>query len=585
LYFLTVVLHSCFLKGLFSQQLFIIFSGYSGRGEKKLAFRFRSFWADIGNAWLSEEIPAFHPRKPAGFRRNDTAGLSSNQLDLDPGLNPCESYRFWTNQDEDTMSEKLSFEMSIPGRRGHALPQLDVPRKAIEDILPAKFLRKTMARLPELSEPQVVRHYVALSRLNHHVDKGLYPLGSCTMKYNPKINEDMARLPGFSQIHPFQSAESVQGALQLMDELRQSLAEISGLADVSLQPAAGAHGELTGLMMIRAYHESLGNPRKTVLIPDSAHGTNPASVTVSGYTAVQIKSDENGLVDLADLKKHLNPDVAALMLTNPNTLGLFEKNVTEIAKLLQVVGALLYMDGANLNALLGIARPGDFGVDVLHFNLHKTFSTPHGGGGPGSGPVGVSAKLVPFLPVPIIRKTGDKFCLDYDRPQSVGKVATFWGNFGVMVRAFTYIRQLGATGLRRVSENAIINANYLMQLLKTVYDLPYPGPAMHEFVLSAVQQKKKGARALDIAKRLLDYGFHAPTVYFPLIVREAMMIEPTETESREALDDFVAAMLKINEEIETDTEKVQKAPFSTPVSRLDEVFAVKAGEFRYQFPD
>lgn len=483
------------------------------------------------------------------------------------------------------MSEKLSFEMSVPGRLGHALPQLDVPRKAIEDILPAKFLRKKMARLPELSEPQVVRHYIALSRMNHHVDKGFYPLGSCTMKYNPKINENMARLPGFSQIHPFQTSESVQGALQLMDELRQNLAEISGLADVSLQPAAGAHGELTGLMMIRAYHESQGNPRKTVLIPDSAHGTNPASVTISGYKAVQIKSDKNGLVDLEDLKAHLNEDVAALMLTNPNTLGLFEKNVKEIVKLLNRVGALIYMDGANLNALLGIVRPGDFGVDVLHFNLHKTFSTPHGGGGPGSGPVGVSAKLVPFLPVPVIRKSVDKYFLDYDQPKSIGKISTFWGNFGVMVRAYTYIRRLGAAGLRRVSENAIINANYLMQLLKDVYELPYNGPAMHEFVLSAVEQKKKGAQALDIAKRLLDYGFHAPTVYFPLIVREAMMIEPTETESKESLDGFISAMLKINEEIETEIETVQKAPFSTPVSRLDEVYAIKAGEFRYKFPD
>ena len=483
------------------------------------------------------------------------------------------------------MSEKLSFEMSVSGRQGHLLPRLDVPARAIEDIVPAKFLRKKMARLPELSESQVVRHYVALSRLNHHVDKGFYPLGSCTMKYNPKINENMARLPGFSHIHPLQNPDTVQGALQLMDELRQSLVEISGLANVSLQPAAGAHGELTGLMMIRAYHENLGNPRKTVLIPDSAHGTNPASVTISGYSAVQIKSNDSGLVDLDDLKKHLNRDVAALMLTNPNTLGLFEKNVTEIVRLLQQVDALLYMDGANLNALLGIVRPGDFGVDVLHFNLHKTFSTPHGGGGPGSGPVGVSNKLVPFLPVPIIRKNSEKYELDYEQPQSIGKVTPFWGNFGVMVRAFTYIRRLGAPGLRRVSENAIINANYLMQQLKAVYELPYAGPAMHEFVLSAVEQKKQGARALDIAKRLLDYGFHAPTVYFPLIVREAMMIEPTETESKETLDDFVSAMLKINDEIYTDIEKVQKAPYSTPVSRLDEVYAVKSGEFRYQFPD
>jgi len=483
------------------------------------------------------------------------------------------------------MFEKLSFELSRPGRASYSLPVLDVPQQAVNEILPERFIRKESARLPEMSEPEVIRHFIALSVLNHHVDKGFYPLGSCTMKYNPKINENMARLPGFSQIHPLQPTTQVQGALELMYELSQSLAKIAGMAALSLQPAAGAHGELTGLMLIRAYHESLGNPRKNVLIPDSAHGTNPASVTISGYQSIQIKSNERGLVDIEDLKQHLNADTAALMLTNPNTLGLFEEQVCGIVALARQVGALLYMDGANLNALLGIVRPGDFGVDVLHFNLHKTFSTPHGGGGPGSGPVGVSSKLVPFLPVPIISKRDSEFYLDFNRPQSIGKVTSFYGNFGVMVRAYTYIRRLGEAGLRRVSENAIINANYLMHCLKSVFEVPYPGHPMHEFVLSASRQKAQGVRALDIAKRLLDKGFHAPTIYFPLIVREAMMIEPTETESKTSLDSFIEAMFSIIDEIENDPEKVKHAPYTTPVSRLDEVRAVKAADFRFNYAD
>lgn len=483
------------------------------------------------------------------------------------------------------MPEKLSFELSVPGRHGYSLPELDIPSKIVEELVPKHLLRKRAAGLPELSEPDVFRHFVALSVLNHHVDKGLYPLGSCTMKYNPKVNEDVARLGGFTQTHPYQDSEQIQGDLQLMYDLGQSLAEIAGMAEVSLQPAAGAHGELTGLMMIRAYHEHQGNPRKYVLIPDSAHGTNPASVAVSGYQSVKIKSNSRGLVDLEDLKQHLNQDTAALMLTNPNTLGLFEEQVQEIIRLVKEVGGLLYMDGANLNALLGIVRPGDLGFDVLHFNLHKTFSTPHGGGGPGAGPVGVSEKLVPFLPVPKITKQGDNYKLDFNQANSIGRVSSFYGNFGVMVRAYAYIRQLGAHGLRRVSENAIINANYLSHALKDIYELTYPNQAMHEFVLSACRQKEAGAKALDIAKRLLDYGFHAPTIYFPLIVREAMMIEPTETESRTSLDNFIFAMRKIAEEIQTEPEKVKGAPCHTPVSRLDEVLAIKSANYRFSITE
>ncbi len=481
------------------------------------------------------------------------------------------------------MYEKLSFELSVAGRTGYSLPPMDVPEKPVESLLPARFLRKKCARLPELSEPEVMRHFIALSLLNHHVDKGLYPLGSCTMKYNPKLNENMARLAGFSQLHPLQDVSQVQGALQLMHELAGYLAEIAGMSQVTLQPAAGAHGELTGLMMIRAYHENQGNPRKNILIPDSAHGTNPASVTISGYNAIQIKSNANGLVDLEDLKRNLNGDTAALMLTNPNTLGIFENQICQIVQLLRDEGALIYMDGANLNALLGIVKPGDFGIDVLHFNLHKTFSTPHGGGGPGSGPVGVSEKLVPFLPVPVIGKKGADYVLDDQRPLSIGKISSFFGNFGIMVRAYTYIRRLGAAGLRQVSENAIINANYLKVKLSPVFDIPFSGQAMHEFVASASRQKKQGIKALDIAKRLLDFGIHAPTIYFPLIVSEAIMIEPTETESKTSLDNFIAAIYQIASEIETEPQKVKEAPCTTPVSRLDEVRAIKDANFRYQF--
>lgn len=477
---------------------------------------------------------------------------------------------------------KLLFELSVENRKGYSLPQFKGSQKDFTELIPNRFIRKQPARLPQVSENEVIRHFIALSTMNHHVDKGFYPLGSCTMKYNPKINETIANSSCLKDLHPMQSTKLTQGALALMYELAEYLCEISGMKAVTLQPAAGAHGELVGLMLIRAYHENLGNPRENILIPDSAHGTNPASVSISGYNSVKIKSNDRGLIDLDDLKKNLNEKTAALMLTNPNTLGLFETQLKEINKILHQAGALLYMDGANLNALLGIIRPGDVGVDVLHFNLHKTFSTPHGGGGPGSGPVGVSDKLIDFLPVPRATKKANQFQLDYNYPKSIGRVHSFYGNFGVMIRAYVYIRMLGAKGLKRVSENAIINANYLMKLLENHFQLPYPGPAMHEFVLSGSWQKDKGITTADMAKRLLDFGFHAPTIYFPLIVREAIMIEPTETESKETLDQFAKSMIQIAREVDSDPELVRTAPHTTAVSRLDEARAVKQPDIRYQ---
>ena len=481
------------------------------------------------------------------------------------------------------MSEKLIFELSSDGRKGYSLPELDTPSKDIKELLPLNVLRQKEADLPELSEVDVMRHFTRLSILNHHVDKGFYPLGSCTMKYNPKINEDLARLPGFSQLHPLQPEKTIQGGLRLIYELGEYLKEIAGMDAITLQPAAGAQGELTGMMITRAYHKKKGNPRLRVVIPDSAHGTNPASVVISGYTTQQVKSNEKGLVDLEELKKAMNEEVAALMLTNPNTLGLFESQILKIEKIVHDVGALLYLDGANLNALLGVVKPGDMGFDMVHFNLHKTFSTPHGGGGPGSGPLGVKKHLADFLPVPVLAKNEkDNYFLDYKKPDSIGKVQAFYGNFGVMVKAYAFIRACGPQGLRRISENAIINANYLMESLKEYYHLPYPGPCQHEFVLSGMKQKERGVKTLDIAKRLLDYGLHAPTVYFPLIVSEALMIEPTESESKESLDEFIQAMMKINQEIEENPEVVKSAPHNTPVARLDEVKAAKDLNVRWR---
>lgn len=478
--------------------------------------------------------------------------------------------------------ENLIFEISQEDREGVSLPSCDVPLRKLENEIESKNLRKIPPQIPCLSEPLVIRHFVNLSVLNHHVDKGFYPLGSCTMKYNPKINEDLAHLPGFLSIHPLQDERTVQGALRLMAELADCLCEISGMDEVTLQPAAGAQGELTAIKIIRAFHQSKGNIRSKVLIPDSAHGTNPASTSLSGYQAVTVKSNKSGLVDIEELEKKMNEEVACLLLTTPNTLGLFESQIREIERIVHGKGGLLYMDGANLNAILGITRPVDMGFDLVHFNLHKTFSTPHGGGGPGAGPVGVKEFLSQFLPVPVIKKDKEVIKMDYNRPQSIGKVHGFYGNFGMMVRAYVYIRMLGNKGLKEVSENAILNANYIMKSLESKYYLPYPGPCKHECVFSGIWQRDKfGIKTLDIAKRLLDFGFYAPTIYFPLIVSEAIMIEPTETESKEEMDKFIEAMLAIAKEAEENPEVVKSAPHNTPVGRIDEVKAARDLKVNY----
>lgn len=476
------------------------------------------------------------------------------------------------------MKETFIFDLSREGRRGTRPGSPDVPVKPVEQLIPEQYLRSKPADLPELPESEVVRHFIRLSNLNYHVDKNMYPLGSCTMKYNPKINDYTSDLQGFTSMHPLQPQKTAQGTLRLMHELSEMLCEIAGMASVTLQPAAGAHGELTGILLIKKYHESLGSKRNKLLVVDSAHGTNPASAAVANYEIVSVNSNAEGRTDIEDLKMKLTPDVAALMLTNPNTLGLFEKDMLTIEDLVHENGSLLYMDGANMNALMGITRPGDMGFDIVHYNLHKTFSAPHGGGGPGSGPVGVCDKLVPFLPVPVIEKTEKNgsayYTMNMDRPESIGRMMNFYGNFGVLVRAYTYIRMLGADGVHRVSENAIINANYLLSLLLEKYDLPYPKPVMHEFCLSGdIQKKQHNVRTLDIAKRLLDYGFHAPTIYFPLIVSEALMVEPTETETRETLDAFADALLAIADEAENNPGLVLDAPVKTPVKRLDEAQA------------
>ncbi|WP_018661558.1 aminomethyl-transferring glycine dehydrogenase subunit GcvPB [Heyndrickxia acidiproducens] len=477
----------------------------------------------------------------------------------------------------------LIFERSKRGRIAYSLPELDVPQANLADVFPKEYIRHADAELPEVSELDLIRHYTLLSKHNHGVDSGFYPLGSCTMKYNPKVNETVARFPGFANIHPFQEEDSVQGALELMYDLQQHLIEITGMDEVTLQPAAGAHGEWTGLMLIRAFHEANGDTKRTkVIIPDSAHGTNPASASVAGFETVTVKSNEHGLVDLDDLRSLAGEDTAALMLTNPNTLGLFEEQILKIAEIIHGAGGKLYYDGANLNAVLAKARPGDMGFDVVHLNLHKTFTGPHGGGGPGSGPVGVKKDLVPFLPKPLIAKEGGRYFLDYDRPQSIGRVKPFYGNFGINVRAYTYIRSMGPDGLRAVTENAVINANYMMRKLAPYYDLPYDRHCKHEFVISGRRQKKLGVRTFDIAKRLLDFGFHPPTVYFPLNVEESMMIEPTETESKETLDAFIDAMIQIAKEAEENPEIVQEAPHTTIVKRLDETRAARKPVLRYK---
>lgn len=479
--------------------------------------------------------------------------------------------------------QALVFELSKPGRIGYSLPEMDVPEIEIENLIPEQYLRTDEPLLPELFELDIMRHYTALSNRNRGIESGFYPLGSCTMKYNPKINENVARFNGFAHLHPLQDESSVQGALELMYDLQEHLVEITGMDQVTLQPAAGAHGEWLGLMLIRAFHEANGDTGRTkVIVPDSAHGTNPASATIAGFDIITVKSGEDGLVDIEDLRKAVGQDTAALMLTNPNTLGLFEENILEMTKIVHEAGGKVYYDGANLNAVLSKARPGDMGFDVVHLNLHKTFTGPHGGGGPGSGPVGVKADLIPFLPKPIVAKSGDEYILDYDRPQSIGRVKPFYGNFSINVRAYTYIRSMGPDGLKAVTENAVINANYMMRRLAPYYDLPYNRHCKHEFVISARRQKKLGARALDIAKRLLDFGYHPPTIYFPLNVEECMMFEPTETESKETLDAFIDCMIEIAREVEGNPEIVQEAPHTTVVGRLDETTAARKPILRYQ---
>ncbi|WP_391116044.1 aminomethyl-transferring glycine dehydrogenase subunit GcvPB [Psychrobacillus sp. L3] len=479
-------------------------------------------------------------------------------------------------------NQPLIFEITKEGRVGYNLPELDVPEVDLASLLPQGVLREVEAELPEVSELDIMRHYTALSNRNHGVDTGFYPLGSCTMKYNPKINESVARFPGFANIHPLQDESSVQGAMELMYDLQEHLIEITGMDEVTLQPAAGAHGEWTALMMIRAFHEANGDTQRTkVIVPDSAHGTNPASATVAGFETITVKSDDNGLVDLEDLRRVAGPDTAALMLTNPNTLGLFEESILELAEIIHGVGGKLYYDGANLNAVMSKARPGDMGFDCVHLNLHKTFTGPHGGGGPGSGPVGVKADLIPFLPSPVLVKEDDKYTFDYNRPQTIGRVKPFYGNFGINVRAYTYIRSMGPDGLKAVTEYAVLNANYMMRRLEEYFDLPYNRHCKHEFVLSGRRQKKLGVRTLDMAKRLLDFGYHPPTIYFPLNVEEGMMIEPTETESKETLDAFCDAMIQIAKEVEENPEIVQNAPHTTVINRLDETKAARHPVLRY----
>ena len=473
-------------------------------------------------------------------------------------------------------SSPLIFERSREGRYAYSLPQSDIKTDSVESILDDKFIRKNKAEFPEVAELDLVRHYTELSNKNFGVDSGFYPLGSCTMKYNPKINEKVARIPGFAESHPLQEEGQVQGSLEIVYSLQEELKEITGMDEVTLQPAAGAHGEWTALMIFKAYHLDNGEGhRDEVIVPDSAHGTNPASASFAGFKAVTVKSNERGEVDIEDLKRVVNENTAAIMLTNPNTLGIFEKNIMEIREIVHEAGGLLYYDGANLNAIMDKVRPGDMGFDAVHLNLHKTFTGPHGGGGPGSGPVGVKKELASYLPKPMVIKDGDTFKYDNDIKNSIGRVKPFYGNFGIYLRAYTYIRTMGAEGLREVSEAAVLNANYIKASLKDHYEIPYEQYCKHEFVLSGSKQKEHGVRTLDMAKRLLDFGVHPPTIYFPLNVEEGMMIEPTETESKETLDYFIDAMIQIAEEAKNDPDKVLEAPHNTIIDRLDETTAAR----------
>lgn len=466
---------------------------------------------------------------------------------------------------------------------GGILPKLDVPKCGTTDLLPRELIRRSEPRIPNLSEPEVVRHYTALSKLNYGVDDGFYPLGSCTMKYNPKVNEDVASLPGFSSVHPATDPELAQGSLSVVYEMSRLLAGIAGMADVTLQPAAGAHGEVTGMFLIKRYFEARGETQRTrILLPDSAHGTNPASAATAGFSVTEIRSSADGLVDLNALSGELDDTVAGMMLTVPNTLGIFEENIVKITAMVHAAGGLCYFDGANLNAFLGHARPGDMGADVFHFNLHKTMSSPHGGGGPGSGPVAVSEVLVPFLPVPRVKLDGEHYVLDWEEPQSIGSMQSFYGNFGVFLKAYAYILTLGDEGLHEAGENAVLNANYLQERLKKTYKLPYDRLCKHEFVLTG-KGVAEGISTLDIAKRLIDYGFHPPTIYFPLIVHEALMIEPTETESKETLDRFTEALEKIASEAREDPQLLHDAPHTAPTRRLDQTRAARYPIMTYPF--
>jgi glycine cleavage system P protein (glycine dehydrogenase) subunit 2 len=474
-------------------------------------------------------------------------------------------------------STELLFELSHPGRRTHRLPPCDVPT---ENSLPASALADEPPPLPEVGEIDLVRHFVNLSTRNMSIDTNFYPLGSCTMKYNPKRHERLASHPGMTDLHPLQSDDSCQGMLAILWEMQNFLAEIAGLDAVSLQPAAGAQGELTALLMAAAYFRDKGEKRSRVLIPDSAHGTNPASAALAGFDTVSVKSNKHGLVDLHDLRSKLDDRAAVFMITNPNTLGLFDDQIATITELLHQQGALVYLDGANMNAILGFTRPGDFGADMMHYNVHKTFTGPHGAGGPGAGPIAVRAALVPFLPAPLVARSGERYHLDFDRPKSIGRVRSFFGNVGILLRGWLYIRTLGPRGLREVSENAVLNANYLLSRLKGVYDVPHGDRCMHEFVASArALKRERKISAMDIGKRLLDFGFHAPTVYFPLVVPEALMIEPTETESKETLDAFADALIRISGE---DADFLHDAPHKLFLSRPDEVKAAKEPILRWK---
>jgi glycine dehydrogenase subunit 2 len=512
-----------------------------------------------------------------------------------------------------TQNERLTFEKSAPGKKAYKLPPLDVPAVNASELLGETF-RETDGLLPELSEIEIIRHFTRLSTWNYAIDLGMYPLGSCTMKYNPRVNEFVSRIEGLADAHPYRPESLAQGALEVLDLLERCLIEITGMDVITLQPAAGAHGEFTGILLARAWHESKGNARKKIIIPDSAHGTNPATAAICGYQVENLKSNSDGGIDLDALARQVDEDTAALMLTNPSTIGVFENQIHKIADILHAKGALLYMDGANMNALVGKVRPGDFGVDVMHLNLHKTFSTPHGGGGPGSGPVACKKFLEPFLPTPVLARVpspdspqssrapsfprspaervgdlgpqsgGTQFTWDYDRPKSVGRVRAFYGNTGMFIRALAYIMANGPDGLRQTTEDAVLNANYIRKKLEDLYELPYKTPSMHEVVFSDKRQQAKGVKTGDIAKRLIDYGFHPYTVSFPLIVPGALMIEPTESESVEELDLFIAAMRSIAQEVEQNPDVVKTAPHSTRVSRLDEVTAARKPILRWK-PD